>query len=137
MVMFDPWAWRDPTILAGSYGGTSPDRGPSPDDPTDVEADEGGPGTEIDLSGYSVEATDGGIGSVAEFDNTPGGAFLVVDTGPWIFGRRVMLPAGVVERVDHRERAVYVDRTRDQVKDAPEESDRNALGEYYRAGYNG
>jgi hypothetical protein len=136
MAIFDPWSWRDPTILAGGYDAASPDRGPSPDDPTDLEADEGGPGTEIDLAGYAVEATDGGIGSVVEVDHTPGAAFLVVDTGPWIFGRRVLLPVGVIERVDHPERTVHVDRTRDQVKDAPAESDRNAVGEYYRAGYN-
>jgi hypothetical protein len=43
-----------------------------------------------------------------------------VDTGPWIFGRKVLLPAGTVQRVDHAERKVYVDRTKDQIKDSPE-----------------
>ena len=136
MAIFDPWAWRDPAILAGGYDQATAERGPSPDDPTDVETDEGGPGTEIDLVGYAVEATDGGIGSVVEADRTTGAAHLVVDTGPWIFGRRVLLPAGTVERVDHLARTVHVDRTRDQVKDSPEEGDRNAVGDYYRRGYN-
>jgi hypothetical protein len=136
MALFDPWGWRDPTILAGGYGQAPPDRGPSPDDPADVEADEGGPGTEVDLVGYAVEATDGGIGSVVEASHAPGAAYLVVDTGPWIFGRRVLLPAGTVERVDHLARTVHVDRTRDQVKDSPEAADRNAVGDYYRSGYN-
>ena len=39
---------------------------------------------------------------------------------PWIFGRKVLLPVGVVERVDHDEEKVYVDRTKDQIKEAPE-----------------
>jgi hypothetical protein len=136
MAIFDPWAWRDPAILAGGYSGAAPDRGPSPDDPTDVETDDGGPGTEIDLTGYAVRATDGRIGSVVQVDRTPGAAYLVVDTGPWIFGHEVLLPAGVVERVDHQERTVYVDRTRDQVRHAPDAADHNAVGEYYRKGYN-
>ena len=29
---------------------------------------------------------------------------LVVDTGPWIFGNKVMLPAGVITSADHDER---------------------------------
>lgn len=45
---------------------------------------------------------------------------LVVDTGPWIFGRKVMLPAGTIERVDWDDQAVYVDRTKDEIKDSPE-----------------
>jgi len=42
-----------------------------------------------------------------------------VDTGPWIFGRKVLLPAGTVSQVDHAERKVYVDRAKDQIKDSP------------------
>ena len=143
MAIFDPWAWRDPAILAGGYDQATADRGPSPDDPTDVEADEGGPGTEIDLVGYAVEATDGGIGSVAEVDTAAGAAHLVVDTGPWIFGRKVLLPAGTVERVDRDERKVYVDRTKDQIKESPEyDKDtfstpeyRRQVGDYYTQSY--
>ena len=52
-----------------------------------------------DLVGYSVEALDGGIGKIDESSNDVGSSFLVVDT-VWIFGKKVMLPAGVVSRVD-------------------------------------
>jgi len=34
-----------------------------------------------------------------------------VDTGPWIFGKKVMLPAGVISRVDHDDEQVFVNRT--------------------------
>ena len=63
----------------------------------------------------------------------------MVDTGPWIFGRVVLLPAGVVERVDHRSRTVLVDRTKEQIRNAPEYADapdyRDRLARYYRDTY--
>lgn len=56
---------------------------------------------------------------------------LVVDTGPWIFGRKVLLPAGTVQRIDHDERVAYVDRTKDQIKDSPEyDKDASRTPEY-------
>ncbi|HEX5740849.1 MAG TPA: PRC-barrel domain containing protein, partial [Pilimelia sp.] len=64
-----------------------------------------------DLTGYEVEATDGGIGKVDEASTEVGSAHLVVDTGPWIFGKKVLLPAGVVNHVDHEDKKIYVDRT--------------------------
>jgi hypothetical protein len=71
---------------------------------------------DLDLEGFAVEALDGEVGKVDEV----GGDFIIVDTGPWIVGRKVMLPAGVIERVDLEERKAYVDRTKDEIKDAPE-----------------
>jgi hypothetical protein len=73
-----------------------------------------------DLTGFSVEATDGSIGKIDEASNDAGASYIVVDTGPWIFGKKVVLPAGVVTRIDHDEECVFVDRSRDEIKDAPE-----------------
>jgi hypothetical protein len=93
-----------------------------------------------DLTGYSVEAIDGGIGKIDEATGDVGGSFVIVDTGPWIFGKKVMLPAGVVERVDLDSETVFVNRTKDEIKNAPEfdpelHRDDNAyrerLGSYY------
>jgi hypothetical protein len=93
----------------------------------------------IDLTGLSVEATDGGIGKVDEATNEVGGSYIVVDTGPWIFGKKVMLPAGVIETVDLDSETVYVNRTKDEIKNAPEFDEtrrmdtgyRDELGTYY------
>ena len=95
-----------------------------------------------DLTGYKVEALDGSIGSVDEASNEVGASYLVVDTGPWIFGKKVMLPAGVIDRVDQDEEKIYVNRTKDEIKDAPEfdesryrdEPYREELGGYYGRG---
>ena len=72
------------------------------------------------LSGFSVEALDGGIGKVDDATYDVGQSFIVVDTGPWIFGKKVMLPAGVVRDVDLDTETVFVNRTKDQIKNAPE-----------------
>ena len=98
---------------------------------------------EVDLTGYSIAAVDGDIGHVDRATNETSASHLVVDTGPWIFGRKVMLPAGVVERIDTDQKKVYVDRTKDQIKDAPEYDElsddaeyRDRLGSYYSETYN-
>jgi len=77
-------------------------------------------GSDVDLRGMSVEALDGGIGKVTDVVDQIGGAYLVVDTGPWIFGKTVTLPAGVVTAVDTSEGTVFIDRMKDDVKNAPE-----------------
>lgn len=96
-----------------------------------------------DLTGYKVEATDGNIGKVDKHSDEVGDAYLVVDTGVWIFGKEVLLPASTVVRIDAAERKVYVDRTKGQIKDAPEfhrdkhlgdSGYREELGTYYGFG---
>jgi len=92
--------------------------------------------------GYGVEAIDGSIGKVDEATYDVSSSYMVVDTGPWIFGKKVMLPAGVIRNVDHDEEKIFVHRTKDQIKNAPELDDsmvnedayRNRLGSYYGSG---
>jgi hypothetical protein len=60
-------------------------------------------------------------------------SYIVVDTGPWIFGKKVLLPAGVVQRVDLDSETVFVNRTKDEIKDAPEFDQTNYLGDAYRS----
>ena len=50
----------------------------------------------MDVTGFHVEAADGRIGKVDEATYDVGSAYVVVDTGPWIFGRKVVIPAGTV-----------------------------------------
>ena len=70
--------------------------------------------------GHGVEATDGSIGKVDDATYEVGSSHLVVDTGPWIFGKKVMLPAGVIQSVDHEAEKIMVDRSKDEIKNAPE-----------------
>jgi len=86
----------------------------------------------LDLSGYSVEARDGGIGKVDEANDEVGARYVVVDTGPWILGKKVILPAGVIERVDPDTETVYVDRTKEEIENAPPFDESTQPGEQYR-----
>jgi hypothetical protein len=96
----------------------------------------------IDLTGFKVEAMDGDIGKVDEATNDVGSSFIVVDTGPWIFGKKVMIPAGVVRDLDPDTETIFVNRSKDEIKDAPEfdeqtyreQSYRDELGGYYGRG---
>jgi len=131
--IFSPWAWRDPAWFTENMP-------PQANETEDLEAAQRGRSV---LDGYDVEATDGGIGSVDEASNEVDAAHLVVDTGPWIFGRKVLLPAGTVHRVDHGERKVYVDLTKEQIKNSPEYDPdtfdkpeyREQVGSYYEETY--
>src|SRR6476620_1580727 len=76
--------------------------------------------TQRNLAGLSVEAIDGKIGKVDDATNDVGASFIVVDTGPWIFGKKVMLPAGFFFNDNMTTETVFVNRTKDQIKDAPE-----------------
>ena len=82
--------------------------------------------------GYEVEAVDGSIGKVDDATYDVSGSFIVVDTGPWIFGKKVMLPAGVIRDVDHDDEKIFVHRSKDEIKNAPEFDETMAMDEDYR-----
>ena len=92
--------------------------------------------------GFGVEALDGKIGKIDEASNDVDASWIVVDTGPWIFGKKVMLPAGVIGSVDGEAETVSVNRTKEQIKNAPEFDEsryrddeyRGPLGSYYGEG---
>ncbi len=47
----------------------------------------------------------------------------------WIFGKHVLLPAGTINMIDTVEEKVYIDRTQDQIKDAPEFDEAKQAGD--------
>jgi hypothetical protein len=87
----------------------------------------------VDLTGFSVEAADGGIGKIDEATYDASTSYIVVDTGPWILGKKVMLPAGVIQRVDLDSETVFVERSKDEIKNAPEFDEARYRDEAYMA----
>lgn len=91
------------------------------------------------IIGFAVEASDGKIGHIDEATDEAGAGYIVVDTGPWIFGRKVMIPAGAITHVDLDEQLVVLGLTKDQIKNSPEfdpnmgmdTAYREKLGNYY------
>ena len=100
--------------------------------------------TTNDFVGYGVEALDGSIGKIDEATYDTGAGYIVVDTGPWIFGQKVVLPAGVIDSIDADDEKVFVNRTQDEIKNAPlfddnrfDQTYRDELGAYYGLGGRG
>lgn len=122
----------DPTVtdspLAGSSGTGSADAGMSAMGDADAQG--------IEIIGYDVEATDGGLGKIDESSLEAGSAYVVVDTGWWIFGKKRMIPAGVIESIDHENGQVFVGLSKEEIKSAPDfaeehREDRSGYDEYY------
>ncbi len=144
-----PGTAADPNLSDPAYSGTAADAGYAgtagyPGTGVDHwnRRDDAGWGMDQEVIGYHVEATDGRIGKIDEASTAVDASYLVVDTGPWIFGKKVMLPAGMVQRVDTADQLIYVNCTKDQVKNSPEfNADtytspeyRDDLGSYYAGG---
>jgi sporulation protein YlmC with PRC-barrel domain len=83
---------------------------------------------ESEIDGYAIHASDGLIGTVSDFlfdDATWLVRWLVVDTGNWLAGRKVLLPPSALGGVNHMGHQFSVRLTKQQVKDCPDvESDR-------------
>ena len=92
------------------------------------------------VEGYSVQAADGVLGTVTAASSERGRSYLIVATeGSWNRGRTVMLPPGVVTRIDRSAKVIHVRCARAQVGGAPSfENDRyqdaayrSEVGGYY------
>ncbi|MFJ4920302.1 PRC-barrel domain containing protein [Streptomyces sp. NPDC088725] len=74
---------------------------------------------EQSLVGFTVETPSGTIGHVDRQVDRTGMRHLIVDTGVWVFGKSMLVPAGAVSAIDMEARTVKVTRTRDEIKEAP------------------
>ena len=94
------------------------------------------------LMDYAVIVADGKIGTVSDFlfdDTNWKIRWLVVDTGTWLSGRKILVHPSAISEVDHRSREVPLTLSKAQVKDSPEiEFDKpvsrqveNSLYDYY------
>src|SRR5215210_8147367 len=89
-------------------------------------------GGDIDLVGFTVYAADGKTGKVDEASHEAGACCLVVATGG-LRGRKVLVPAGLLERVDPESESVHLSASKDQVKEAPDYDPIGVRDENYRA----
>ena len=75
-----------------------------------------------DIDGYAIAASDGTLGTVKDFlfdDASWLVRWLVVDTGNWLSGRKVLLPPVALGHPDPTKREFPVRLTKQQVKDSP------------------
>jgi hypothetical protein len=85
--------------------------------------------------GFDVEGSDKHVGTVSDATDEVGASFIVVDTG----SKSVLIPAGLIVRIDAGGARVFLGLTKDQIENAPEldearaheRSYRDELGGYY------
>lgn len=88
-----------------------------------------------DIKGYDVYSgqTDDKIGSVydALVDDSGSFRYFVIDTGFWVFGKKVLIPIGNLQ-IDYDRKRVYVPgMTKDEVERMPEYSDNMTIDYEY------
>jgi hypothetical protein len=75
------------------------------------------------VTGYHIEAADGEIGHVRDFivdDETWAIRYLEVDTQNWWPGKKVLVSPQWINRVSWANSKVYVDLTRETIRNGPE-----------------
>jgi hypothetical protein len=76
-----------------------------------------------DVTGYYIRGTDEAVGSVADFLIDEEGwaiRYLVVDTGTWLSGRRVLIAPSWVSEVSWATQEVQITLTRAAIEASPE-----------------
>jgi hypothetical protein len=74
------------------------------------------------FKGFSVEASDGKMGTVSDFlfdDTSWKLRWLVIDTGNWLQDRRVLIHPSAIEKADMQMQTLLVNLTRGQVEASP------------------
>ena len=90
-----------------------------------------------DVSGYHIQATDGEIGHVEDFiidDETWAIRYLIVDTRNWWPGKKILVSPQWIERVSWSESKVFVNLTRETIKQSPEYTEESLLTRDYETG---
>ncbi len=88
------------------------------------------------VTGYNIKATDGEIGDVEDFiidDNTWKIDFMLVDTGNWFPGKKVLISPRWIKEVNWEDSTVIVNATEEQVKNSPEYQPSQQLSESYES----
>jgi hypothetical protein len=87
-----------------------------------------------EVTGYSIEATDGEIGHVAGFvmdDETWAIRYIEVGTRNWWPGKKVLVSPAWIERVSWGDSSVYVSLSRETIKAGPEYSESEPITREY------
>ena len=75
------------------------------------------------LTGFTIGGTDGEIGEVKEFyfdDQTWTIRYLIVETGNWLFGKKVLISPEAVLKPDWEAKVFPVNLTKEQIKNSPD-----------------
>jgi hypothetical protein len=93
-----------------------------------------------EVNSYYIQASDGEIGHVEDFiidDETWAIRYLIVATHNWWPGKKVLVSPQWIERVSWSEMKVFVNLTRETIKQSPEFTDETLLTRDYEIGLHG
>lgn len=89
-----------------------------------------------EVRGYKIQGSDHAIGHVEDFivdDESWQIRYLVIDTSNWWFGKKVLVAPHWASRISAEERTVFVDLSRQAIKDSPEWNATAAIDREYEA----
>ena len=92
------------------------------------------------LKGFAIRATDGELGTVDQFyfdDETWAIRYLMVDTGGWLGGRRVLISPISVVHTDWQAKRLDVALTKKQVENSPDIDTHQPVSRQHEAAYLG
>jgi hypothetical protein len=87
-----------------------------------------------DVTGHHIQAADGEIGHVEDFiidDETWAIRYLIIDTRNWWPGKKVLVSPQWIERVSWIESKVFVNLTRETIRQSPEYTEESLLTRDY------
>jgi hypothetical protein len=86
------------------------------------------------VSGHHIQTLDGELGHVEDFiidDETWAIRYLIIDTHNWWPGKKVLVSPQWIERVSWGERKVFVNLSRETIKQSPEYTEASLLTREY------
>jgi hypothetical protein len=93
-----------------------------------------------DVTGHHLQAKDGEIGHVEDFiidDETWAIRYLIVGTRNWWAGKKVLISPQWIERVSWNESKVFINLSRETIKQSPEYTEESLLTRDYEIGLHG
>lgn len=88
-----------------------------------------------EVKGYNIKAADGAIGDVEDFivdDSSWKIDLLVVDTGHWLPGKKVLLSLNLIKEIKWATSSVVINASTNKVKNSPEYDAAHPLNEDYQ-----
>ena len=86
-----------------------------------------------DIIGFEIQATNGEIGEVSDFlvDEHFKLRYLVIDTGKWLTGKKVVLSTAWISSVKLEGRTVVMNIDKKRIEEGPQYSDEHVLDREY------
>jgi sporulation protein YlmC with PRC-barrel domain len=75
------------------------------------------------MNGYHIQTSDGSVGHISDFvmdDSSWTIRHLVVETGHWFAGKKIVLSPESIDRISYEESTVFVTKTKEAILAAPE-----------------